>query len=771
MNTLNMKLKITLSGGTRLTFSLVLATGLLFASGQAIAADALEKTKIFLWLSALPDWMPSVLLIAALTGLSWMGFVVLRRRLLADGYDKHNKRIGYYAVAVAALVGILLSPLVTNTWNNYLSEAINNLPPSAAGTVSVNLTWSASTASNVGGYIVYYGTSSGVYTSSVDVGNTTSTTLTGLQGGTAYYFAISAYDTTRAFQSRYSNETNVNAPDSPTVSFTASQTSGNYPLAVSFTPATTGAITGWQWSFGDGTINAGSSSPVPTAIMSYGSMGTYTVSLTVTGPGGRATQTLSNPITVTSPPPTVSFTASQTGGNALLGVTFTPATTGIITGWQWSFGDGSTSSGMGSSVPATVKWYGSAGAYTVSLTVTGPGGSVTQTLSNPITVTSSTVSNTSPNSNGLVAAYGFDESNGTIVQDASGTGNNGTITGATRVTNGRFGNALKFSGKNASPNWVNVSNSTSLALSAGMTLEAWVYPTTPMSGDSTVVMKQQPNTGSYDDAYLLAANSSANQPMSDVWTGGEVAVGGNTQIPPNQWTHLATTYDGNNQSLYINGVLVNIMPQTGPITPSTGLLQIGGNSIWGGYFQGYIDEVRIYNQALTNAQILSDSTTAISVSNPLKSIAGDQNVESTVISLPAGTAQAFQITPQTTKTLTNIQVYVDASSTATGLRTAIFTTTADGHPRSLWGSAGILTALQAGAWNSITLSPLSLSAGQSYWIVILGTGGTLNLRGQPGTGTNLTETSASSTLTSLPNSWTTGVVSTGGPESVYGAGY
>ncbi|PZN85382.1 MAG: hypothetical protein DM484_01590 [Candidatus Methylumidiphilus alinenensis] len=142
-----------------------------------------------------------------------------------------------------------------------------------------------------------------------------------------------------------------------------------------------------------------------------------------------------------------------------------------------------------------------------------------------------------------------------------------------------------------------------------------------------------------------------------------------------------------------------------------------------------------------------------------------------MISLPAGTAQAFQITPQTTKTLTNIQVYVDASSTATGLRTAIYTSSSTGHPYALWGGAGISTVLKAGAWNSITLSPLSLSAGKSYWIVILGTGGTLNLRGQPGTGTNLTETSASTTLTSLPNGWTTGSVSTGGPESVYGANY
>ncbi len=769
----NIKLKITLFGGVRLDFSPVLATCLLFASGPAIAADALEKTKVFLWLSAIPGWMPSVLIIATLTGLSWLGFVVLRSWLLADGHDKHNKRIGYYAVAVAALVGILLAPTATKTWQNYLAESINYLPPSAVGTVNLNLTWNASTASNVGGYIVYYGTSSGVYSASVDVGNTTSTTLTGLQAATTYYLAVSAYDTTRIFQSRYSNETSVNAPQPPTVSFAANPTSGYVPITVTFTPAATGNVTGWQWNFGDGTVNAGTGGTVPTAIHSYTSGGTYAVSLTVTGLGGSTTQTLSNPIAVTWPAPTVSFTANQTGGSALLAVTFTPTTTGPITGWQWNFGDGSTSSGTTGTVPATTKWYGSAGSFPVSLKVTGPGGSVTQTLPNPITVTAATINNKTPNSNGLVAAYGFDEANGNYALDASGTGNYGTIMGATRVTNGKFGNALKFSGTNTSPNWVTVQNSTSLSLSTGMTLEAWVYPTALMSGASTLVIKQQPNTGSYNDAYLLAANSSANPnpPMSDVWTGGEVAVGGNTQIPINQWTHLATTYDGNNQSLYVNGGLVNTMPQTGPINPSSGLLQIGGNSLWGGYFQGYIDEVRIYNRALSGTDINTDSSTAISRSNPPKFVVGDQNIESTVMSIPAGTALAYKVTPKQAQRLTTTQVYLDASSTVTKLQTYIYTSTPDGlHPRYAWWASGMVTAIP-GAWNSANFGSMSLTAGQPYWIVILGTGGSLNLRHYP-KGTNVTETSPSTTkLTSLPNTWVTGVVSTGGPASVYGTGY
>ena len=170
------------------------------------------------------------------------------------------------------------------------------------------------------------------------------------------------------------------------MNFTASQAGGVAPLAVTFTPATTGIITSWQWDFGDGTTSAGTGSTVAPVANSYANAGIYSVSLTVTGPGGSATQTLANPISVVPPPPTANFTASQTKGFAPLAVSFTPATTGIITSWQWSFGDGTTNAGTGSNVPIAIKSYGNPGTYTVSLTVTGPGGSATQVLPNPITV-------------------------------------------------------------------------------------------------------------------------------------------------------------------------------------------------------------------------------------------------------------------------------------------------------------------------------------------------------------------------------------------------
>ncbi len=193
----------------------------------------------------------------------------------------------------------------------------------------VALTWAASTAANVGGYKVYYGISSGVYTASVDAGKNTSYQVSGLQQGTPYYFAVTAYDLTKTVESGHSTEATAIA--TPLVNFTASQTSGTAPFAVNFTPTVT-----------DGTTNSGTTSTVPNAIKSYGIAGTYTVSLTVTGSGWSIKKTYANLITVV---PAVVFTASPTSGNAPLVTEFIPTVSGPITSWQWSFGDGNTSGG------------------------------------------------------------------------------------------------------------------------------------------------------------------------------------------------------------------------------------------------------------------------------------------------------------------------------------------------------------------------------------------------------------------------------------------
>ena len=196
---------------------------------------------------------------------------------------------------------------------------------------------------------------------------------------------------------------------------------------------------------------------------------------------------------------------------------------------------------------------------------------------------------------GLAAAYGFNEGSGTVVNDVSGNGNNGTISGATWTTSGKYGNALNFNGTNAR---VTINNAASLQLTSAMTLEGWVYPTTVNSAWRDVIYKGN------DNYYLEGTSTNSSRPAMGGTFAGDLY--GTGPLPANTWSHLAATYDGATMRLYVNGVQVASRAKTGVIATSTNPLQIGGDSIYGQYFAGLIDEVRVYNRALSVAEIQND---------------------------------------------------------------------------------------------------------------------------------------------------------------------
>ena len=82
------------------------------------------------------------------------------------------------------------------------------------------------------------------------------------------------------------------------------------------------------------------------------------------------------------------------------------------------------------------------------------------------------------------------------------------------------------------------------------------------------------------------------------------------------WSHLAATFDGATLRLYVNGVEVASRPVLTQIATSTGALTIGGDAFHGQYFAGRIDEVRVYNTALSASQIQTDMNTPIGASGP-----------------------------------------------------------------------------------------------------------------------------------------------------------
>ena len=205
---------------------------------------------------------------------------------------------------------------------------------------------------------------------------------------------------------------------------------------------------------------------------------------------------------------------------------------------------------------------------------------------------------------GLVAAYSFDGGTGTSLADLSGNSNGGTISGAAWTT-GHAGGALSFDGVN---DIVNVPDSSSLDVTQ-VTVEAWVRPTSLGGQWRTVALKEK--TGQM--AYALYAGTNAGGASGHVNVSGssDVFVQNASILPTNAWTHLASTYNGSKIRLYANGVQVASKAVTGPIVITGQALKIGGNTVWDEWFAGKIDDLRIYNRALTAAQINTDMATPV----------------------------------------------------------------------------------------------------------------------------------------------------------------
>jgi hypothetical protein len=422
----------------------------------------------------------------------------------------------------------------------------------------------------------------------------------------------------------------VDAPRPPALSvtpssltFTTTQGAAS-PAAKTLTVANTGGGT-LSWSASDdaswlavspasgtgaGTITA---TPTTTGLTA----GTYTATVTVNAPGADgAPASIPVTLTVAAPAPpslavspsSLSFAATQGGANPA-------AQTATVTNTGGGSLDVSASDDAAwlsvtpasASAPATLSIASNiaglaAGTYTATVTVTATTAGAT---GSPKTI-AVTLTVSPPGSPGLVGAWGFDEASGPSVIDASGRSNTGTILGATRSTAGKFGGALSFNGVS---DWVTIPDANSLDLSTGMTMEAWVRPTAVGALWRTVMLKEQPT----DLDYALYAANGNGRAASHVFTNRDTGLNGTAATPLNAWTHLAATYDGATLRLFVNGVQVSTKALTGSIRATTGPLRIGGNGIWDDeWFAGLIDEARVYNRALTAAEIQADMNRPVS---------------------------------------------------------------------------------------------------------------------------------------------------------------
>ena len=211
---------------------------------------------------------------------------------------------------------------------------------------------------------------------------------------------------------------------------------------------------------------------------------------------------------------------------------------------------------------------------------------------------------------GLLAAYGFSEGTGTVTANASGTGINGTLIGATWTT-GKNDGGLSFNG---SSSYVNLGSAPALAVTGSLSVSAWVNESGNVADDGNIVsrsngaggweLKSSPDTGSRTFAFGVYNSG-----------GGYVARYSRTVRALNTWYHVAGVYDASARTLHIyvngnldDGALWGSVP--GSISTASVNASIGRRAA--GYFiKGVLDDVRVYGRALSQAEIQSDMSTAV----------------------------------------------------------------------------------------------------------------------------------------------------------------
>ena len=199
---------------------------------------------------------------------------------------------------------------------------------------------------------------------------------------------------------------------------------------------------------------------------------------------------------------------------------------------------------------------------------------------------------------GLAAYWKFDEGIGSAAADSSGSGNNGILyNGPVWVSSCPSVKCIQFDGVN---DYVQVPDSSTIE-PAQITASLWIKPTVWSGTANALIAKRQAGTNGYF-IFRYASN------RINVDLGGSGSRWDTLYVPPLQWTHLVYTYNGTNGRLYVNGALNNTTALGTPASvPSTAPLRIGADtSAAQYYFTGSMDEVKIYNRALSATEVCDD---------------------------------------------------------------------------------------------------------------------------------------------------------------------
>ncbi|MBI3583168.1 MAG: DUF2341 domain-containing protein [Nitrospinae bacterium] len=308
-----------------------------------------------------------------------------------------------------------------------------------------------------------------------------------------------------------------------------------------------------------------------------------------------------------------------------------------VTGKTWKDGSGN----IGSAVWSQTRFTNDTLLITLSTATSAPtvatgdiitlSGGIIKEKTGINSITGSTKIRGSYDLNGAVAYWNLDESSGDP-SDSVGQYNTGTLacvgTGCTNPTYaaGKYGNAMTFA--SASSQYVSVSNYPDLNPSTSITVEAWVSLSD--TGAEHVILSK-------NNQYLLrySTNNKFSFYLYD-GTDWEPGVHSATLPSSNTWYHVVGTWDGTNQKIYVNGVLENTVTHNFTSASTTNAVEIGK---WSAYMNGLIDEVVIYNRAITDDEVRKRNSSRLktAVAKDASGLSGIQAGDKVIITFDAPT--------------------------------------------------------------------------------------------------------------------------------------
>ncbi len=195
---------------------------------------------------------------------------------------------------------------------------------------------------------------------------------------------------------------------------------------------------------------------------------------------------------------------------------------------------------------------------------------------------------------GLIGWWKFDETEGATAEDSSGNHHDGKLVGNAKWAQGRNGGAIALDGKGS---FVQIADKSAFDLGGEITIAGWVNIHSVSADWMAIVTKG-------DSAWRLSTVARESHFHFSVNTPNEAFINGSTTFGFNEWHHVAAVYEGKTVRLYVDGKPDGESPWTGGIAKNDADVLIGENVEQPNRcFDGLIDDMRIYNYALSESEI------------------------------------------------------------------------------------------------------------------------------------------------------------------------